>query len=109
MAECFSGNGGDPNIVDENRMTLLHRIAMVSRDTRLVNLLSDFGANVNAVDNYGNTPLLSLCDVSVSDVYDFMEDLSPSSDDTLEDNRASLCVRGEMLSFLLSKRELEVR
>ncbi|XP_041353896.1 uncharacterized protein LOC121371803 isoform X2 [Gigantopelta aegis] len=101
-------NSGDPNILDENRMTLIHRIAMVSRDTRLVRLLCDFGANINAVDNYGNTPLLSLCDVSVSDVYDFMEDLSPSSDDTLEDNRASLCVRDELLTFLLSKRELEL-
>jgi len=66
------------------------------------------GANVNATDSQGNTPLTAMCDISASDMYDYLEDLSPSSDDTLEDTSASLCVKKTFLNFLLAQKDIQV-
>ena len=63
---------------------------------------------MNALDTRGNSPLLSLCDLSTSEIYDYLEDLSPSSSDTLEDTSANLCIKGEFLNYLLLQKDLQV-
>ena len=55
-------HGGNPNIEDEHRMTLLHRATLCSDDVRLLQLLASNGGNVNAVDIRGNSPFLAMCD-----------------------------------------------
>jgi ankyrin repeat protein len=48
--------GADPNVADRNGLTALH---FASRDhsLELVTLLVEHGANVNAQDRHGNSPL----------------------------------------------------
>ncbi|KAK3098584.1 hypothetical protein FSP39_020939, partial [Pinctada imbricata] len=101
-------NGGDPNITDVNKMTPLHRTSLFSHDDRLLRLLCENGANVNATDRSGNSPIITLCDIMSTDIFDYLEDLSPRSDDTLEDTCATVCVKTEFLSYLLSQKDLLV-
>ncbi|XP_071135639.1 uncharacterized protein [Mytilus edulis] len=101
-------NGGDPNIHDVCKLTPLHKTAIYSHDDRLLRLLCENGANINAVDRKGNSPLLSMCDTSCTDMYEYLEDLSLCSDDTLEDNSASLCVKQDFLTYMLSIKDTEV-
>jgi hypothetical protein len=42
-------------------------------------------------------------------MYEYLEDLSLCSDDTLEDNSASLCVKQDFLKYLLSLKDIEVK
>ena len=104
----ITGNGGDPNIQDVNKLTPLHRTALVSHDDRLLRLLCENGANVNATDRGGNSPLITLCDILSTDIFDYLEDLSPRSDDTLEDTSATMCVKTEFLTYILSQKDLKV-
>jgi hypothetical protein len=46
----------DPNLVDGNKLTALHRAATL-RDPYITKLLIDHGANINAKDKTGLTPL----------------------------------------------------
>ncbi|CAG2257658.1 unnamed protein product [Mytilus edulis] len=101
-------NGGDPNIHDVCKLTPLHKTAIYSHDDRLLRLLCENGANINAVDRKGNSPLLSMCDTSCTDMYEYLEDLSLCSDDTLEDNSASLCVKQDFLTYMLTIKDTEV-
>jgi ankyrin repeat protein len=105
----FSGAGGDASIQDEGRKTPLHRLGVLSHDVRLFKLLCENGANINALDIRGNSPLLSLCDLSASEMYDYMEDLSPCSNDTLEDTSASLCVKRDFFNYLLKQKNIQVK
>ena len=66
----FPGHGGDPNILDENRMTVLHRLLVYSGDIRMIQLICDNGADVNAIDLKGNTPISSLCEGHEDEVID---------------------------------------
>lgn len=102
------GNGGDASIPDETRKAPLHRLAILSHDVRLFKLLCENGANINSLDSRGNSPLLSLCDLSASEMYDYMEDLSPCSNDTLEDTCASLSVKRDYLNFILRQKDVQV-
>ena len=63
---------------------------------------------MNSLDARGNSPLLALCDLSATEMYDYLEDLSPSSSDTLEDTSASLCVKKEFLTYILLQKDLQV-
>lgn len=103
-----AGNGGDPNVCDECKLTPLHKTAIYSHDARLLHVLCENGANINATDRKGNSPLLSMCDTSCTDMYEYFEDLSMCSDDTLEDSCASLCVKQEFLTYLISLKDLDV-
>ncbi|VDI25504.1 Hypothetical predicted protein [Mytilus galloprovincialis] len=49
-----------------------------------------------------------MCDTSCTDMYEYLEDLSLCSDDTLEDNSASLCVKQDFLTYMLSIKDTEV-
>lgn len=48
------------NARNEKGETLVH-IAVISIDCNILSLLFDLGADINIVDNYGNTPLLTSC------------------------------------------------
>ena len=102
------GVGGDATIQDEKRQTPLHKLAISSYDVRLFKLLCENGACVNALDIRGNSPLLALCDLSTTEMYDYLEDLSPSSNDTLEDTSANLLVKREFLNYILLQKDLKV-
>lgn len=104
----YVGHGGDINICDEMKMTPLHRTATTSVDTHLFQLLCDNGANINAQDCRGNSPLLAMCDVAVTDDYDFFEDWSTTSDDTYEDTSATLCVQHPFMDYMLSQKNIQV-
>nr|XP_022289585.1 uncharacterized protein LOC111101404 [Crassostrea virginica]XP_022289586.1 uncharacterized protein LOC111101404 [Crassostrea virginica]XP_022290650.1 uncharacterized protein LOC111102275 [Crassostrea virginica]XP_022290652.1 uncharacterized protein LOC111102275 [Crassostrea virginica] len=101
-------HGGDINIYDEMKMTPLHRTATSSIDTHLFKLLCDNGANINALDCRGNSPLLAMCDVAVTDDYDFFEDWSTTSDDTYEETSAGLCVQHQFLDYMLLQKNIQV-
>lgn len=102
------GAGGDASIQDDERKTPLHRLGVLSLDVRLFKLLCENGANINAIDTRGNSPLLSLCDLSASEMYDYMEDLSPCSNETLEDTCANLCVKKDFFDFLLLQKDVRL-
>ncbi|KAL5009734.1 hypothetical protein ScPMuIL_012039 [Solemya velum] len=101
-------NGGNPSVMDECKMTPLHKTAIFSHDVRLFKLLCENGANINSKDVQGNSPLLALCDIGASEMYEYYEDLSPSSDDTLEDTSANVCVKHDFLNYLLSQKDLQI-
>nr|XP_006813298.1 PREDICTED: uncharacterized protein LOC100377111 [Saccoglossus kowalevskii] len=61
LAWVFLGHGADPNVRDENNKTPLHDTLINCNDLSLAEVLSDNGADVNAKDCFGNTPLLSVC------------------------------------------------
>ncbi|KAK6171501.1 hypothetical protein SNE40_019678 [Patella caerulea] len=102
------GNGADPNVRDDNRMMPLHRTTMISHNERLLSLLYDNGADINGLDCHGNTPMLSLCDVSMSDVFDYLTDVSPTSDSTIDETCDHIAVKPDMLGFLLSKNDVKI-
>ncbi|KAL4232720.1 hypothetical protein ACF0H5_007408 [Mactra antiquata] len=102
------GAGGDANIPDEMRKSPLHRLSILSHDVRLFKLLCESGANVNSLDCRGNSPLISLCDLSATEMYDYMEDLSPCSNDTLEDTSASLSIKRDFLNYLLRQKNIRI-
>ncbi|AAR83361.1 CNPV015 ankyrin repeat protein [Canarypox virus] len=49
--------GADINKGDINNMTPLHHIVRFAKSTELIEILLDHGANINAVNNFGETPL----------------------------------------------------
>ncbi|XP_071112304.1 uncharacterized protein [Haliotis cracherodii] len=105
-------NGGDPNLLDENQLTPLHRAVIMTCDVQLIRLLCDNGSNVNAVDLHGNTPLLAMCDTSLSQMYmSADEDILPPTE---EDDVPSTCNisntpnRTECLTYLLSREDVQV-
>lgn len=102
------GVGGDGSIQDEKRQTPLHKLAVSSYDLRLFKLLCENGACVNTLDVRGNSPLLSLCDLSATEMYDYLEDLSPSSNDNLEDTSVNLSVKRDFLNYILSQKDLQI-
>lgn len=61
LAWLVLGHGADLAVHDETHKTPLHNTLLLSRDTRLAEVLCDNGADVNAKDLLGNTPLMSLC------------------------------------------------
>ncbi|XP_069133563.1 uncharacterized protein [Argopecten irradians] len=101
-------HGGDANIADLSKLTPLHKTSIFSYDNRLLKLLVENGGNLNAQDTEGSSPLLAMCDISASDMYDYLEDLSPTSDDTLEDTSANLSVKHDFLNFMLSQKNIEL-
>lgn len=107
ISDC-TGNGGDASIQDETRKSPLHRLAILSHDVHMFKLLCENGANINSLDCRGNSPLLSLCDLSASEMYDYMEDLSPCSNNTMEDTCASLSVKRDYLNFVLQHKDVQV-
>jgi ankyrin repeat protein len=50
--------GGDVNIIDDQQQTALHKVAKVECGEKLIRLLIGEDANVNAVDNRGNTAFM---------------------------------------------------
>ncbi|KAK7494831.1 hypothetical protein BaRGS_00013958 [Batillaria attramentaria] len=101
-------NGGDPNMADEKRMTGLHNVCMHSQDVRLLQLLCENGADVNAVDVHGNTPLLALCDLPTAQQCDSFDDFSPTSDDSFSTASAPVGVNLTFLKFLLRIKDVDV-
>lgn len=101
-------NGGDPNVADEKRMTGLHKICMQSQDIRLLKLLCENGANINAVDVRSNTPLLSLCDLPTAQHYDSFDDFSPTSDDSLSNAGMPVNVNPVFLKYLLNIEDIHI-
>ena len=61
-------------------MTPLHRTVVFSQDVRVAELLCQWGADLNAQDVFGNTPLASLCEAFPLGVSRCFED----EDDFLE-------------------------
>ncbi|KAK7107611.1 uncharacterized protein [Littorina saxatilis] len=101
-------NGGDPNIVDESRMTALHHVCMFSQDIRLLRLLCENGADLNAEDSHGNTPLLSLCDMATARMYDSFEDLSPCSEDSASSLIGPSAVNLQFLDYLIRMKDVDI-
>jgi ankyrin repeat protein len=89
-------------------MTPLHRTATTSVDTHLFKLLCENGANINALDGRGNSPLLAMCDVLATEDYDFFEDWSTTSDDTYEDTNTTFSVQHDFLDYMLSLKTIQV-
>ena len=58
---CVLECGGDVNVRGSSGATLLHRTVVGSTDERLLSLLCDSGADYNAVDRSGVTPLTAVC------------------------------------------------
>ena len=48
--------GLDPNMVDKNGMTALHKAVVISGKNRSIRLLLEYGADFRALDNEGKTP-----------------------------------------------------
>jgi ankyrin repeat protein len=61
MVWMLLGQGAEVNIRDAENKTPLHNTLIRSADMRMAEVLCDNGANVNATDRCGNTPLMALC------------------------------------------------
>ena len=61
MMWLLLGHGAKVNVRDVENKTPLHNTLLRSGDIRMVQVLTDNNADINAVDCYGNTPLMSLC------------------------------------------------
>lgn len=61
MTWLLLGHGAEVNIRDVENKTPLHNTLLRSNDIRLAQTLTDNNADINAVDCYGNTPLMSMC------------------------------------------------
>ena len=55
----FKGLGLEPNIVEKNGSTPLHRLAFSNKDAAIFELFLNAGADVNQADEKGNTPFLN--------------------------------------------------
>lgn len=55
------GHGAEVNVRDAENKTPLHNTLIRSADLRMAEILCDNGANVNAADRCGNTPLMAVC------------------------------------------------
>ena len=59
---------------DEFHMTPLHQTLVLSKDLRCAQILCESGADLNAKDFRGNTPLISLCDAFPWGIQKFLDD-----------------------------------
>lgn len=55
----LKGLGLEPNIVEKNGSTPLHRLAFGTKDVAIIELFLNAGADVNQADEEGNTPFLN--------------------------------------------------
>ncbi|WP_405415461.1 ankyrin repeat domain-containing protein [Maribacter sp. Asnod1-A12] len=55
----LKGLGLEPNIVEKNGSTPLHRLAFGAKDAAIIELFLNAGADVNQADEKGNTPFLN--------------------------------------------------
>jgi ankyrin repeat protein len=55
----LKGLGLEPNIVEKNGSTPLHRLAFGTKDAAIIELFLNAGADVNQADEEGNTPFLN--------------------------------------------------
>ncbi|SIR27337.1 ankyrin repeat domain-containing protein [Maribacter ulvicola] len=55
----LKGLGLEPNVVEKNGSTPLHRLAFGNKDVAIFNLFLKAGADVNQADEKGNTPFLN--------------------------------------------------
>jgi ankyrin repeat protein len=55
----LKGLGLEPNIVEKNGSTPLHRLAYGTKDAAIIELFLNAGADVNQADEEGNTPFLN--------------------------------------------------
>lgn len=61
MTWFLLGHGADVNVRDAKRKTPLHSTLLKSSDLRMAQTLCDNFADLNAVDCFGNTPLMAIC------------------------------------------------
>ena len=101
----FPGNGGDSKVIDEFRMTPLHRTMVYSKDIKLTELLCENGADLNAVDIRGNSPLAAMCDAFPLGIQQFLEE-RPLSDPYLE--CCHLRGKDDFLDYLLAQKDIKV-
>ena len=102
---CSAGNGGDINICDEYRMTLLHRTVVFSNNVRLTRVLCENGAEKNLGDCNGNSPLAALCEAFPRGMEKFSEVMplgNPYKDCCNVEDKA------EFIDYLLSQSDLQV-
>ncbi|XP_059145782.1 uncharacterized protein LOC131932908 [Physella acuta] len=107
-------HGGDANVLDEGKMTVVHRLAMYSHDMSLLSILCDNGADISMVDGNGNTPLLALCNVAAFES-DNSYDVSPASESDIarkalfeDDFKSKLSIKYDFLHYLLKRKETDV-
>ncbi|GAB1598107.1 uncharacterized protein LOC115214915, partial [Argonauta hians] len=102
--------GGEPNIKDEDHQTPLHTLAIRGFDIEMAKLLYENEANINAIDQRHNSPLLCLLDISICESdYKQIDDLSPtSSDNTLEDNVSIEGVKKDFFYFFLDQSDIDL-
>lgn len=103
----LSGSGGNSNVGNENHMTPLHRVCMYSHDSRLLHLLHENGADINAVDAEGSTPLLALCDSTTHQLYDISNDILPAVHEH-SSTSGFLKIKVDFLDYLLQIKDLDV-
>lgn len=92
-------------MTDEARMTLLHRTAVYSSDLSMAQLLVESGADLNATDMRGNTPLGALCSAFPLGIQAFLED-RPTADPYLDS--CHLEGKEHFLHYFLSLKDMQV-
>ncbi|PVD28655.1 hypothetical protein C0Q70_11249 [Pomacea canaliculata] len=100
-------SGGNSNVGNENHMTPLHRVCMYSHDSRLLHLLHENGADINAVDAEGSTPLLALCDSTTHQLYDISNDILPAVHEH-SSTSGFLKIKVDFLDYLLQIKDLDI-
>ncbi len=86
-------------------MTPLHRTVVYSNDCMFVELLCEGGANINAVDIRGNTPLAALCDAFPQGIQQFLDD-RPEADPYTD--CCQTWDKEPFLDYLLSLKDIKV-
>lgn len=99
-------HGGDTGVKDEFCLSPVHK-AVNCKDTTLLRLLCDNGADLSVTDSAGNTPLLTLC--HISNIDDSHESMSTASESPSQiKQRPWQYVNTDILHFVLKNTDVDV-
>jgi len=104
----LKGLGLEPNIVETNGSTPLHRLASGNKDEAIFNLFLKAGADVNQADEKGNTPFLNAAERNELKIVQLLAKDVKDFNDANKDGKTALMLaahgnKADVVGFLIEK------